>query len=233
MQANPKTNEVPAEVPAKVRADVVEAIRIGSDGAMARVPASPELLEAEVKRRVKATVGQAEQSAAAARLQKLRGGAPAVARIERVDVEGQDEPFWIRRFNLEDLTRVALLSARDRSGRLVLIQEGSLHRLLSALLFVGVANGEHDPTPFFASWEEASDWAGDATEAVVNINGELFARLTALNPSILPGENSQDQEEDAAKDGEEAPLAAPESSTSPPPTRADGSAETPLTGAAS
>lgn len=217
---NTPTDKQLREVEASGGTKVIE---FGAEGVRV-LPTPPDMIEKEVSRRVSSRLEEEGESRMRARLSRLRSGSGV--QIERVDVPG-DEPLWIRKLDLEGLTRLGLLSSRDRSGTLSLDEEGVFAGLLAATLFVGCVSGETDRTPAFDSWREACDWATETDEKVVEINSRLFEAIVRLNPSILPEAPAMPNSEVDA-----APLAqAPESLAPPITPPSSGSGATKSTGA--
>ncbi|MBW3635757.1 MAG: hypothetical protein KY445_04725 [Armatimonadetes bacterium] len=172
------------------------ATRIGSDGAMENVSLEAAAIEAMATAKAREMAGEIQVSRTQARLERLlRGDEKPVC--ERVEIEGEDEPFWIRRLDLEGLTRIGLLAARNRRGELILAQEGHFRGLMAAMLFVCVVEDQDSATPLFTRWEMAYDFAHSTREEVIHINSVLFDRILQLNPDILPKSKKGDEEEDA------------------------------------
>ena len=134
---------------------------------------------------------------AQARLEKFRTRS-ATAVVKRVEIDG--DAWFLRRVNLESLTRITMLSPRQRSGLLDLTGKENFSRLLASMLFVCCVSGEVAPAndePFFESWEEAHDQAVEASADAVQANGLLFNKILALNPEILPQVDVKQAEKDA------------------------------------
>ena len=140
-------------------------------------------IEARAQEIAKAEIGEVKLSRAQRRLAAMRSN---IATTPRLKLEIAEQIFCIRKLNVEGLTRVGLLSARDASGVLMISETGAFTGLMAAILFVCLAAEETGGEQFFESWTEAYDWASDADDVIVEVNQRIFEAATELNPGILP-----------------------------------------------
>lgn len=117
------------------------------------------------------------------RLARLEAAA-ATETVRRVDVPGDNEPYWVKRGGFADLTHAAALSGRDETGVLSLSAIDNLTGFIAALLFVFTVNSESDKSRYFESRDDARAFAnapnsGDAA-------GMLFYAIVALNNEVWP-----------------------------------------------
>lgn len=157
--------------------------------------------------------GDIKLSRAQERLARLT--APdAAPSIERVEIEGDAEPWFIRRMDLEGLTRIGLMASRNRKGELFLAAEGHLRGLLAAMFYVALVEDESGAHPLFSDWTSAYDLAHSTNPEAVQVNSVLFERILALNPDILPKDKAESKSKSKEGDGDflERSAAPPESS---------------------
>ncbi len=127
-----------------------------------------------------------------------RNGKP---RIEAIEVEGKE--WFIKRLDFAGLTRLTLLTPRDRNGALDMFNADNLAALTTAMLEGCIVSGSDDDTPFF-TWAEAYESARDTSLDVVKTVGELFTAIIKINPDILPGRGAQNEDDAPMLPDEEA-----------------------------
>jgi hypothetical protein len=180
-------------------------IQFDAGGKQSVVQASKEqvrkYVDRQVKEKVAEEVADIRKSAARLRLERLQAGSEGIS-ARRVVIGGEE--WFIRRLDIEGITRVGLLAARDRTGRLTLARVGVMSGLLASMLFCCCVTSETDKTPFFETREEAYDQATSEVPAVVEINSQLFATILEINPELVQSE-SKDSSPSEADDAD--PLA--------------------------
>lgn len=168
--------------------------------------------------------GEAEYvSPARRRLRALqRGGAGP--RIERVEIAGDPDPWFIKRGGLGELAAVAAWSPRDATGRLLIADDDPTTALVgfsAAALLIYVVSGEDDETPFFESYADAYEAADTRDDAEMAIVDALVNHICRINPRLVPDGEELSAEEKravAAQEKKSARAAKPKRDSSPPPT---------------
>lgn len=127
----------------------------------------------------------APQTRAQKRLFKLREGARFDS-VRRVDVDGDNEPYWVKRGGFTDLVTAAALSGRNQAGVLSLSESEGLASLLAALLRTFVVAGENERAPFFVDLSEARGFVDDPSPLAVETVGTLYYAILDLNPEAFP-----------------------------------------------
>jgi hypothetical protein len=136
---------------------------------------------------IAAQVLAGDVSAAKRRLNRLREGKLASGEklVEPVEIDG--ETIFIKRLNWSELTRVHLMSGRDKSGHLdVSSGDDELKNMLTGGLLVAVFCDELAETPYFSNISEAIELAEATDMETVGFVSVLFNEIAARNPGLKP-----------------------------------------------
>jgi hypothetical protein len=163
---------------------MAEVIEIGKDGAVRREATHREKRtqrELEQKGRF-AELPDDQLSPARRRLRKL--AKTDKPRITKIEIRGED--WFIRALRFAELTKLGLLTSRNGSGVLDLMDTDAITSLVTAMLYVAVAADEFDSADYFGSLSEAREWAESTDEEIGEVVTQLFLEIRRINPSIVP-----------------------------------------------
>jgi hypothetical protein len=119
------------------------------------------------------------------RLQRLREQAPFEA-VRRVDVPGQDEPYFVKRGSFADMTYASALSGRDQNGHLILSDSEAYVGFMASLFRTFCVVSETDRTPYFESLADARAFVEDLCPLAGDAVGTLFYCIADMNPEVWP-----------------------------------------------
>jgi len=161
-------------------------------------------------------------------LERLQSGRDPEPRIQRVEINGG--AWYIRKLRSAEVTKIGLLSSRDKDGKLDLLNTESLESFTVACLLVGVAANEEDTEDFFGSAAEVYALSELMDDDITHTIGKLFEHVVGRNrKSLLPDlpDNEDDPKETEKKSVSESTGEGESVTSSMPPTTPESSSSTP------
>lgn len=130
-------------------------------------------------------MGEATQTRAQMRLRRLEMQAPTEL-VRRVEVPGDDEPYFVKRGGFACITFAAGLSGRNKDGLLLLTDGEALAGFCAALLRTFCVVSETDLTSYFETLADARAFVDNANPSTTDAVSMLFYCCLEMNPDAGP-----------------------------------------------
>jgi len=106
--------------------------------------------------------------------------------IRKIEVEGDPEPWFVKKGSFPELIMTAKLAGRDEKGVLNLDGTDQFAAFIAALLRTFVVVSEEDKSPYFESLEDARAFVDDGFDTTTDVVSLLFYGIIDFNPAVYP-----------------------------------------------